>query len=615
MNSQIESFKRLNVYIVAAWIMTGLLLVHAAFFTCLNGYHKLSFSAEDKNVYEVNNNMPFAFASDGETFVVCYDVFIKDSDVNCFKIDLKNVQSADATMRLEGVEITEEAGITPVYSADEISIADGLNTCEISETDYQHIRLTFTNAGSVRINRLWFSDEKGVPYSAKALLFSISAGLVYLLITVIVYLLVRRKWTPSLIMTIRSPFFEGPALPEKAASLTRTIVFFAILVFSLLIAMGCWGKRYIPFFREYLAAQLAMTLLLTLLMNDHKPQTDIVRVDKPAFIVCAFLAAYTFLSDILVDKPFRFSGISLFIVLFIMGCKWTSRQDSEVYIRDFERAVQGFLIVFVILSLLLNNSTLPDRFSGPLKNPSIYALYLGGIWAVLLGSMEHHLSGKSKRLERIITVIELVIVMVLLLKAQSMTPIIAVLFVSALWIFRLIARKKSLKLAVTVFVITGITGILILLGLVLMLRRTDAVPSIRLLAKLQSANISLLITGRDYIWRACLRKMNLFGHGRKIVLWGVKTNPHNALIGMAYMYGMPCVIPYIIMMVMAVEKSYRYADKDLSYSAVPLYSIVTFVIMSLADNVEQPLVWLPTIACYLLMAPMLVMPLGEKGES
>ena len=145
----------------------------------------------------------------------------------------------------------------------------------------------------------------------------------------------------------------------------------------------------------------------------------------------------------------------------------------------------------------------------------------------------------------------------------------------------------------------------------MLIRQADIGGSSRIIQKLQSADMSSFLSGRDIYWRRYFGEMNLFGHSKKPYLWDHRILPHNALVGMMYWYGVPCVVPYIVMMIMAIEKSYRFADTTVSHSPIPFYCIVSFVIMSMADNVEQPFVWLPWIACYMMMAPILVMPIGE----
>ena len=405
---------------------------------------------------------------------------------------------------------------------------------------------------------------------------------------------------------------------SKRTQIINSILLFAVITNTLLVTIKVLGLGYIKSFRIILCAELLVVSLIIIngLLSGSK--ITIRGADKLAIAACGALALYTAVSDIFVDKPFRFSGITTFVVLLLFGCAYRDKAGSQAIMKAFETAVQWFLVLLIVLSVISRNVTVDGRFSGPISNPSIYALYLGGIWAVLLGSLESHLNNKSSAVKKGITVIEMLIVLMLTLLSQSLTPLIAMVMVSALWVFRRIAAGKGVRSAVRILVICSLIGTVCLAVLIIIARSGSTVSSSRLLAKFQQATLSDFVSGRDIFWRTYFRKMNLLGHGKKPLLWGQRVNPHNALVGIMYMYGVPCVIPYILMWIMAIEKSYRYADRYTPYAAVPLYSIVSFAVMGIADNVEQPFVWLPWIAAYLMMAPVLVMPVKEiekRGNS
>ena len=98
-----------------------------------------------------------------------------------------------------------------------------------------------------------------------------------------------------------------------------------------------------------------------------------------------------------------------------------------------------------------------------------------------------------------------------------------------------------------------------------------------------------------------MREMNLFGHKENPEMWGKKRLPHNAVLGIAHRYGVFASAPYIIMLIMVIIRTFRYSKKKVPYAAVPFYVCVSSIVMSMADNVEQPFVWLPWIGLYLMM--------------
>ena len=395
------------------------------------------------------------------------------------------------------------------------------------------------------------------------------------------------------------------------ASLIQSLLTLAVISNSLVFEMHVEDPEYKTNFHKFLVLELSLVIIGIILELGKSKHLKGYSADKMAIVACSCLALYTLVSDILVDKSIRFSGIVIFIFFTVLAYIWDSMKKNEEYIKQFERAVQWFLVLLVILSILIKDANDDGRFSGPIANPSIYALYLGGIWAVLLGSMENHIFKHSRAAKFILTGSELSVTLGLALLSQSLTPLIAMVLVTILWMFRIAAGKKGIKFAVKLFIIVAIAGTVALAGLIWYARSTDIESGFRLIGKIQSASLSTFLSNRDYYWREYFNHMNLLGHSKKPFLWDHRILPHNAIVGMMYWYGVPSAVLYILMMIMAIEKSYRFADTSIPYSAVPFYSVVSFVIMSMADNVEQPFMWLPWIACYLMMAPILLMPVEE----
>lgn len=402
----------------------------------------------------------------------------------------------------------------------------------------------------------------------------------------------------------------GDRLIKKRKLIERGISIMILIIIANSIFVereDCYNKC----FSVYLLLELIAVLSVGVAMTVYKTEFKKIRIDGLAILFWISFSLYTLASDYLVDKTYRFAGISVFFILFIVG--YISINDRlSCFINSFVRAVQLFLLFLILISFFFPKQTsITGRYSGPIENPSVYALYLCAIWAVLLGCLEEHIENKRSRAKLIMTICEMVFTIVLMVLSQSLTPTIALAAVTFLWFFRIVAKRKGAKPAMLRFSLIGAVLILSIIGLVILIRSESLGGDSRLIQKMQATDISEFLSGRDFYWRRYLREMNLFGHSKRPFLWDHRILPHNALIGMMYWYGVPCVIPYILMMMMAIEKSYRFADTSVPYAAVPFYSIVSFVIMSMADNVEQPFVWLPWIACYLMMAPILIMPIEE----
>ena len=291
----------------------------------------------------------------------------------------------------------------------------------------------------------------------------------------------------------------------KKIQIINSILLFVVITNTLLVTMKVLGLGYIRDFRTILCTELMLVSLLIISGLLSGSKITIHGADIAAIVTCGVLAGYTAISDILVDKPFRFSGISIFVVLLLFGCTYRDKASSQAIMKAFETSVQWFLMLLIVLSAVFRNVSVDGRFSGPINNPSIYALYLGGIWAVLLGSLENHLANKSGRAKTYITTIEMLIVLMLTLLSQSLTPLISMFVVTVLWVFRKISASKGVRFAARMLIICSMIGAACLMIIVVIARSGEAVSNSRLLAKFQQSTFSDFVSGRDIFWRTYLR--------------------------------------------------------------------------------------------------------------
>lgn len=341
------------------------------------------------------------------------------------------------------------------------------------------------------------------------------------------------------------------------------------------------------------------------------------------------------ISDFLIPKDFRFWGYALIIAIGFYNFIWNNMKDPTELLQDFVWAVHIFLGLILCFCLLFRPETENIRYSGISKNPSIFALYLSTIWAVILGTLENKIRLHRHWLSILITILEGCAVLTLLWKSQSAGPILCVGLLAFIWLFKihlyLKKEKKQIILAkiiliVMLCIIPVYSSITYGLNHIPQTLDTEVVfegespiakksygtvayaadigeklKNTRLGEKFSNTNISGIVSGRNYYWKAYLRNMNLVGHEERPVMWGHRRKPHNSIIGMAYNYGVFTAIPYVIMLIAVIERTFRYSKKNIPLASVPFYVCFTSILMSLSDNVEQPFVWLPWIGLYFLM--------------
>ena len=98
-------------------------------------------------------------------------------------------------------------------------------------------------------------------------------------------------------------------------------------------------------------------------------------------------------------------------------------------------------------------------------------------------------------------------------------------------------------------------------------------------------------------WVEYLRDMNLLGHTYKHHFWGSGHWAHNGILWVGYYYGVISIIPYVMMLLLAIVKAAKkihLRTEKGKYEIVPFGFIVIISLISMGDNAEQPfgvIVW------------------------
>lgn len=66
------------------------------------------------------------------------------------------------------------------------------------------------------------------------------------------------------------------------------------------------------------------------------------------------------------------------------------------------------------------------------------------------------------------------------------------------------------------------------------------------------------------IWKACLWKMNLFGHGKRLTVFREKTEIYNSYLTMTYRYGWFMIVPYVLYQVFMLKCAVEYKWQQVS---------------------------------------------------
>ena len=595
-----------KLYTAITWILVGLVLLSAVYFSSITNFEKLCFSQRNNYICELHKGTLQNAPISGDVYCCKMPLMVKKPEViKYIRIKAKGIKRKAPLLTVSGIKENGEV----VFIAEPIEMKNGYNVIPVSIQNAEILELTVegldyrvVNSGELRqsVESYSLRDAGKYLFIALALYIAITLAIAKVL-----------KLIPKRTINARSRFLTNVRLniPDRPASWCRTIIWFFIISNSYLLQIQGETAGYKDHCMPFVHVELILVLLLAILINDKKHPNCTKRIDLTMLSFWMLYATYTFIADLLVDKIPRFAGVEVFIVFTAFAYFWASKEIDEDYMIEFENSIHLFLLFLVVTSLSANKEIeiLSNvRYSGPFTNPSIYALYLASLWAILQALLEGEIRGRKRIFKVILLIIEIMIVGVLLISTQSLTPIIAICFVTLLFVARCISRRYGTKTAVIITCL-GILVIIALGSIVLHGNLITIMGDSRIAHKFKYNDLTAILSGRDYYYRCYLREMNLFGHGSKpyLATLGKKILPHNMWIGQAYVYGVPIIVPFFLLMIKAVEKAVKYARNNTDHSAIPLYAIVSFLVMGLADNVDRYFIWLPWITCYMMFIPIL----------
>ena len=524
------------------------------------------------------------------------------------------------------------------YSCD---LTDGLNLIPVEKNGFDVISIDITgeDGTSFYITNMQLRETEPVFTWGKA-------GVIFLVVfagfcaaAVVVYLIIKRlkfQCSPYCWINILQQMYILAAkqlrkpvsiIPQsgRIRNYCRTCLFTLLFLYTVYVEVG--GTYFTRFKYNMVIYALLLVLIAALSVGKELRKKNWNNPLVWSWLVLWLLACA---SDFLIPKEYRYTGYVMILAGGFFIFVWNNMEKPAELIADFARGVHIFFLITMIFCLFCRPETDELRYAGFTTNPSIFALYLGTCLAVVLGEMETRIQ-KGETLRRLLPfIVEGCAILVLCWKTQSAGPLLCMAGIIFIWLFRMVrhTRYKKIRRSLVVAVVSavvlflpvyagmtwGLKNISPILGTEITYEREVSLPRMktgsiayaaeegnRLEQKLASSSLSQILSGRDYYYRTYLRNMNLLGHEDRPRMWGSRRLPHNAVLGIAYRYGVFAAAPYIIMLLATLTRTFRYGRRKVRCAAIPFYICLSSIVMSMADNVEQPFVWLPWIGLYLMM--------------
>lgn len=411
---------------------------------------------------------------------------------------------------------------------------------------------------------------------------------------------------------------------EKKKNQIRTGLFAVLFVY--IYAMWENGQ-YNLLYRYHVLVGSVLLLLVGIFSYEGK----LNKVSwKPSLVLAWTLFwLFTVISDFVVYKKiYGYVGWIVFPLFGFVFFLWHNMKKPHQILKNILDAIEIAFWIDTVICLLFRPYIGGIRYTGTSENPAMFAMNIAVVLIMFVAKIENEIhQGVKLSLYRYVAGISVALYM--LLKTQSITINGAVAFMALLYMGRVYLRRRILKIKtplkskvmmLLIFLVAwggfswGLSHISVMLKLNQVFPyeqqfvayeystpfslKAYAAEGGRIMQKLlRLTDIETLTSKRNMYWVEYLRDMNLWGHTYKHAFWGSGHWAHNGILWIAYYYGIITVIPYIMMMVIAImkaaERVHLHTRRD-RYEIVPFGFIVAICLISMGDNVEQPfglIVW------------------------
>ncbi len=637
---EVKRNNRKNASLFFMWILIGLII---SFIFCSIRMSENSSIYSFYNVGDIYEISKSIYDTPNMPIYGCeIKIYGNENQWNYLCVELKNIDKVNWYIVYEKYE----NGKVIKSKNYDVELHSGMNLLDVPQNSFNMIRISMAdeNEETFTVENMQLRENKPTWNSLKAAIIFCMSFLIYSFISGVILLSWRKigitfdlyTWVEMLqdIYIVFGRQFRRiirrfPVMIDYR-NVIRIISFLIIFLYSFWVEAS---NLYFSRFKYHVIVYsfLILTIALVSIESDMKKKKW-NKILSGSWLILWGMAC---ISDFLIPKEFRFVGYAMILVIGFYIFVWNNMKSSGELLKDFCYAVHVFFVLMIIFCLLFRPETKDGRYAGFSKNPSVFALHLGTFWAVTMSEIEFRIRRKHNFTKILPFILEACVIIVFIWKAQSACPLLCMLGIAFIWFVRIFyfARKKDicknfrvvmisfmiLLIPVYISVDWGINHIPHKLGRTITFEGEEPSARIeygmvvhasdlkerlagsRLGQKFNRSNLSGMLSGRDYYYRAFLRDMNLFGHKKRVKVWGYERLPHNAIIGIAHKYGVFASIPYIMMLITVISRTFKYSKRRSEYAAMPFYVCLSSIVMSMADNVELPFIWLPWFGLYLMM--------------
>lgn len=309
------------------------------------------------------------------------------------------------------------------------------------------------------------------------------------------------------------------------------------------------------------------------------------------------------ISDLAVSKQFKFIGYVFLLSVGFFFFLWNHMEKPKQIRNDMIRGLECTFPVVVIYCMFFRQNMDGIFYNGVYHNRQDMALYALMMLIAFLSEIIYYMfysSSKAKEKWVALYIVGAVLSIYFLWQTQVRTCLVAGglslgFFFYMWWKEKKIQYKKSRLIAavicsvlVTVVVHLCVSGLPALLhtNLVYKSDRYDAVYE-ELQTEELDKNVlkktrSVTEIHKKAIWKQYLRKLNLLGNEKRLIVYEKTTMAYNGFLEIAYRYGIFILIPYAGLLLLCLYRAVREGGY------LMLATTLSFGMVMLTQNIEQP---------------------------
>lgn len=532
-----------------------------------------------------------------------------------------------------------------------VNLKNGENIIEIRQNGANALYMLLPQGVSYENPGIECRERLSVWDAKKFAVFSLLAGLAYLVIISIVWRLLkkRKKGNISFCRTLEKfqmvysrivqqhiqmfPPFGKP----KARALRR------ILFFLLIVMMNQVEKRGIAVEADIWCRDVWVycVILITIAFLSVEKAYRKLHWDSPLVSAWFLFALCMIISDFAVAKRFRHMGIIFLLVFGFLYYVWGNMEDKAELVQDFCGAVKLEFWLDIVYCFFFCPEIPGLRYTGSYLNSNVYAIYIIVPWTVFFTEMLENAHVGRRIAGRASAALGFGIATCMIWKTESRTYLLGSIFVIITAILfwkreKMLRGNKEKGILLCLLAIAliggavGQVGITALpkfpkqeqeeitaaygagqeIGLSMPEKKRNGfvvkaeAPMSHLVEKFfYSKTLNDFTSGRITFWKAYIRQMNLWGHSYRADVNDRRLAAHNAFLSIAYEYGVLSALVYLFWVIYYIWFSFKYLKREAKrsqYAALPLFLVINMLPVMLFENLEQPFRWEVWIFMYFL---------------